>query len=167
MLTSQQDSLPSKKSLISSFFTCTCCGSTRGCDVIAALLIQFSFFSNVLLRIQSKVHSQHQFNGHGVVNHCQATYLPQSTPAPRPAPAPSTSTTLLPFMQGLSQQNIDRLRQLGMEHLIPRVAGEMNFGQFPTNNTQQSMTSSNNVQQPFLNLLMPSVEGEGLLAGGV
>ena len=116
---------------------------------------------------QPKVHSQHQFNGHGVVNHCQATYLPQSTPAPRPAPAPSTSTTLLPFMQGLSQQNIDRLRQLGMEHLIPRVAGEMNFGQFPTNNTQQSMTSSNNVQQPFLNLLMPSVEGEGLLAGGV
>ena len=110
---------------------------------------------------------QHPFTQPAMA-HCQpqSTYLPQSAPAPRPAPAANTSTTLLPFMQGLSQQNIDRLRQLGMEHLIPRVAGEMNFGQFPGNTAQQPMTSANTAQ-PFLNLLMPHVDDSGLMAGAV
>ena len=43
-------------------------------------------------------------------------------------PVSQTAQDILPFMQGLSHQNIERLQQLGMQHLIPKVAGEMNLG---------------------------------------
>ena len=65
-------------------------------------------------------------------------------------------------MQGLSHQNIERLQQLGMQHLIPKVAGEMNLGHLAPQLGLNQPTAPQ-----LLNLLMPHLDENGMVTAPV
>ena len=77
-------------------------------------------------------------------------------------PVSQTAQDILPFMQGLSHQNIERLQQLGMQHLIPKVAGEMNLGHLAPQLGLNQPTAPQ-----LLNLLMPHLDENGMVTAPV